>query len=234
MTATTITPTRSLRVPALVGGFGILVLAVLSGWAIFGVIEALVTDGDAARTATDILAASTKFGFGVVALVLTALLDIVVGWALWAFFAPVRPAAAAVSGALRAVYGVVFLAAIAHLAAALDVLTSAADVTTQMQIEALHRIENFHLVFDVGLALFGLHLVITGYLVCRAVYAPRLLGWLLVFAGLGYIVDSGVALFSPGAVPELAMVTFVGEVWLFAWLLVKGRQVTLGGEKIDR
>jgi hypothetical protein len=234
MTATTITPTRSLRAPALVGGFGILVLAALSGWAIFGVVEGLVTDGDAARTATDILAASTMFRFGVLALVLTALLDIVVGWALWAFFAPVRPTAAAVSGALRAVYGVVFLAAIGQLAAALNVLTSAASVTTQMQVEALHRIENFHLVFDVGLALFGLHLVITGYLVCRADYAPRLLGWLLAFAGLGYIFDSGVALLASGAVPELAMVTFVGEVWLFVWLLVKGRHVILDGQEVDR
>jgi MYXO-CTERM domain-containing protein len=103
-----------------------------------------------------------------------------------------------------------------------------------MQVEALHRIENFHLVFDAGLAIFGLHLLITGYLVCRATSAPRLLGWLLALAGLGYIVDSGVALLAPGAVPELAMVTFVGEVWLFVWLLVKGRHVTLDSEKVDR
>lgn len=231
--ATTVTA-RPLRVPALVGGLGILVLAVLSGWANFGVVEALVTDGDAARTATDILAGATRFRFGVVALVLTALLDIVVGWALWAFFAPVRPAAAAVGGALRAVYGVVFLVAIAQLASALDVLTSAATVTTQVQLEALHRIENFHLVWDAGLALFALHLLITGYLVLRTDFAPRLLGWLLVLAGMGYLVDSGVALLAPGAIPELALVTFVGEVWLFVWLLVKGRQLTVDTGKADR
>lgn len=138
------------------------------------------------------------------------------------------------TGALRAVYGVVFLAAIAYLAAALDVLTSATTVTAQVQLEALHRIENFHLVWDAGLAVFGLHLVITGYLVLRAAFAPRLLGWLLAFAGVGYLVDSGVALLAPGAVPELAVATFVGEVWLFVWLLVKGRQVTVDGVEVDR
>jgi hypothetical protein len=35
-------------------------------------------------------------------------------------------------------------------------------------------------------------------------------------------------------VPELAIVTFVGEVWLFVWLLVKGRRVTLGAGAADR
>jgi hypothetical protein len=234
MTAVTLAPTRDLHLPALIGGLGILLLAVLSGWANFGVLEALVTDGEAARTATDVLAASTTFRVGVVALTLTALLDIVVGWALWAFFAPVHPTAAAVGGALRAVYGVVFLAAIAQLGAALDVLTSARTGTTQVQVEVLERIETFHLVWDAGLAIFGLHLLITGYLVYRATSAPRLLGWLLALAGVGYLVDSGVALLAPGAVPELAMITFVGEVWLFVWLLAKGRHVTLSSEKVDR
>jgi transcriptional regulator with XRE-family HTH domain len=129
--------------------------------------------------------------------------------------------------------GVVFLAAIAQLASALDVLSSAATVTTQVQLEALHRIENFHLVWDAGLALFALHLLITGYLLLRTAVAPRLLGWLLVLAGIGYLVDSSVALLAPGAIPELALVTFVGEVWLFVWLLVKGRQLTIDTAKAD-
>lgn len=227
MTAATMTSTRPLRVPALVGGLGILILAALSGWAYVAVVQALITDGDAARTANDILAAATTYRFGIAALILTALLDIVVSWALWSFFAPVRRTVAAVSGALRAIYGVVFLGAIAHLAAALDVLTSATEVTSQVQVEALHRIETFHLVWDAGLILFGLHLMLLGYLACRAAYAPRLLGWLLAIAGLGYVVDSVVVLFAPGAVPELAVFTFVGEVWLFIWLLARGRHATI-------
>lgn len=227
MTAATIAPECSLRVPALVSGIGILVLAGLSGWANFGVVEALVTEGDAARTAQDILAASTTFRFGIVALILTATLDIIVGWALWAYFAPVQRTAAAVSGVLRVVYGVVFLAAIAHLAAALNLLTSASTVTAQVQLEALHRIESFQLVWDAGLILFGAHLVVLGYLAVRATYAPRALGWLLAIAGVGYVVDGGMALLDPGAIPELAMFTFVGEVWLFVWLLVEGRHVTV-------
>jgi hypothetical protein len=178
-------------------------------------------------TAHDVLAAASTFRFGVVALVLTALLDIVVGWALWEFFAPVRRTVAAISGALRAVYGLVFLGAIAQLAAALDVLTSATAFTSQVQVEALHRIETFHLVWEAGLILFGLHLVLLGYLACRAAYAPRLLGWLLVIAGVGYVVDSVVALLAPGTVPELAVFTFVGEIWLFIWLLTRGRHVNI-------
>lgn len=227
----TVAPPRPLRVPALVGGLGILVLAALSGWAYFGVLEPLITEGDPARTAHDVLAAATTFRLGIVALTLAALLDIVVGWALWAFFSAVRPNAAAVSGALRAVYGVVFLGAITQLVAALDILTSATTLTPQVQTQTLHRIETFQFVWDAGLLLFGLHLVLTGYLAYRAAYAPRLLGWLLVIAGIGYIVDSAAALLDPGTVPELAAFTFVGEVWLIIWLLTRARHVTIESQE---
>lgn len=233
-TATTSSPRATMRTPALVGGAALLLLAVLSGWVNFGVVEALVTDGDAARTARDILAAETTFRLGVVALLVAAILDIVVAWALGVFFAPVDRGIATVAAWFRAIYAGIFMIAITELAGALGVLERAAPSTAfsrdQLQVEALQRIESFHLVWDVGLLLFGLHLALIGYLAYRSDYAPRFLGVLLVVAGAGYVVDGLGALLAPGSLPEVAVFTFVGEVLLIVWLLVRGRTVDVGDD----
>ena len=225
----TATPHRPMRIPALVAGIGTLLLALSSAWATFGVIEALVTEGDAARTAQDILAAQSTFGLGVVFLLLTAMLDVAVAWALRAFFAPVHRGVSTLAAWLRTVYAGVFALAITHLAGALNVLqnaaTSTALTTEQVQAEALQRIESFHLVWDVGLVIFGLHLVTLGYLALRSDYVPRLLGLLVAVAGFGYITDSLGALLAPGAIPEVAAFTFVGEALLLVWLIARGRKV---------
>lgn len=220
----------SLRTPALVAGIGLLVLAVLSGWGNFGVVEALVTEANPATTARDILASETTFRLGTVAMLLAAILDVVVAWALWMFFAPVHRGVSAVAAWLRAVYAGVFMIAVVQLAGALSVLedigTSTAFSTEQLQAEALGRIESFHLTWDAGLLVFGLHLVLLGYLAYRSTYVPRLLGALLAVAGLGYLIDSFGALLAPGSLPEVAMFTFVGEALLLVWLLAKGTAVT--------
>lgn len=245
MTPTTATPPRTptatppistatshptMRMPALVAGIGTLLLAVLSGWANFGVIEALVTEGNAAQTAQDILAAEATFRLGVVCLLLTAMLDVVVAWALRAFFAPVHRAVSTLAAWLRTVYAGVFALAITHLAGALNVLENAEAATAlsseQVQAEAFQRIESFHLVWDLGLVLFGLHLLAIGYLAFRSNYVPRLLGLLVAVAGFGYVTDSLGALLVPGSLPEVAAFTFVGEVLLLIWLLARGRNVT--------
>ena len=68
---------RGLRRSALVAGSALLVLAVLSAAANFGVIQRLVTPGDATRTARDILASAGLFRLGIAALFVVVILDIV-------------------------------------------------------------------------------------------------------------------------------------------------------------
>ena len=223
------TSRRTLRTPALVAGIGTLLLAVLSAWANFGVVEALVTEGNAARTARDILAAGATFRLGIISLLAAAMLDVVVAWALWAFFAPVHRRVAMLAAWLRTVYAGIFGLAITQLAGALDVLENAevsTGLSTRVEAEAMRRIESFHLVWDAGLVLFGLHLLVVGYLAFRSNDTPRLLGFLVAVAGLGYVIDSLGALLAPGSLPEFAVFTFVGEVLLLVWLIARGRKVT--------
>ena len=224
-------PARALRTAALVAGLGMLLMAVLAGWANFTVIEALVTEGDPTRTARDLLASDGTFRLGIVSLFAVAALDVIVAWALRAFFAPTRRAVATAAAWIRTIYAGVFAVAIAQLAGALDVLTTPASTalsTSEVHLEAWRRIEAFHVIWDAGLVAFGIHLALLGYLALRASYVPRVVGWLLAIAAAGYLLDSLVALLAPGALPEVAVFTFIGEVVLLGWLLVKGRNVTAG------
>ena len=222
--------TRTLRTPALVAGLGILAMSALSGFAIFGGLGSLVTDGDAAATARDIAASEGLFRASIAALVLIVVLDVLVAWGLFEFFKGVHPGLSRLAAWFRVAYAVVFAVAISQLASALHLLgndhyLSAFDAD-QLHASALLEIGEFNDLWQVALALFGVHLVLIGYLAFISGQVPKVIGGLLVVAGLGYLVDSfGVLLVSDYSI-SVGSVTFVGEALLMLWLLVRGRRLT--------
>ena len=103
---------RGMRRSALVAGTALLVLAVLSAAANFGVIQRLVIPGDATRTARDIPASAGLFRLGIAALAVVVILYIVAAWALLTFFEPVHQGLARLAAGLRISYAVIFAVAI--------------------------------------------------------------------------------------------------------------------------
>ncbi|MCF6742996.1 DUF4386 domain-containing protein [Blastococcus sp. KM273128] len=199
-------------------------MAVLAGMGYGLGVQGLVTPGDPARTATDVLAAEGLFRAGIVCLTAVVALDVAVAWALHRVFAPVDAGLSLLAAAFRLVYAAVFLVAIGHLAAAADLL--ATD-----PVLGAAAIDRFEAVWNAGLLLFGVHLVLVGVLATRSAWTPRVLGVLLVVAGLGYAHDSAGAVLSGGSWPTVALVTFPGEVLLALWLLVRARRPSRGREE---
>jgi hypothetical protein len=232
------TPTDTPRPPdprlgraALVGGVGLLVLAALAGAANVGVIQRLITTPEATRTANDIVPSEGLFRLGIVALVVVVVLDVVVAWALRTFFEPVHQSLATLAAWMRLSYAAIFAVAISNLVVVLELTTATPSSTTativQRHTEALLRIQAFQDVWHLGLGLFGIHLVLIGYLAYRSGYVPRILGVLLVIAGGGYLVDTFGGLLIARYSVDVSAVTFIGEALLMLWLLLKGRSVTL-------
>ena len=79
--------------------------------------------------------------------------------------------------------------------------------------------------WHVALVIFGLHLLVLGYLVFRSSYIPNGLGVLVMIAGLGYLIDSFGMILSNRYDANVAGVTFAGEVLLMGWLLWRGRRL---------
>jgi hypothetical protein len=82
--------------------------------------------------------------------------------------------------------------------------------------------------WSIGAVFFGLWLVPMGTLVLRSGWMPRLLGWVLVAGGVGYVLSAFMGLV-PGLSTAAMVVTLpasIGEFWMIGYLLVRGTRGT--------
>ncbi len=207
----------NLRMPALVAGIGLLLMAVLAAFGNFGAVEAVVVREDATATARNLMESEALFRVGIAALLVVVVLDIVAAWALFLLLEGVNRALALAAASFRTAYAAVFAAATSQLVLMLDLQASPPA--------ALQAFTTFERTWSVALILFAVHLLLIGYLVGRSGFIGWPIGVLVLIAGLGYLVDSFGAVIVDGYTLEISTFTFVGEVALMLWLLIKGRRL---------
>jgi hypothetical protein len=220
----------TLRSASILAGVGLLLMSALAGFGKFFALDGLVTTGNASQTAHDIVGSTGTFRLGIVSLMLVVALDVVVACALYRVFRPVNKNISMLAAVLRLVYAGVFLVAIGELLRALRLLSDDAYLRVfsadQLHAQALLSINAFNDLWYVSQFLFGLHLLALGYLAYRSGYVPRLVGALLLIAGLGYGFDSVGATLSQTSWTPISSFTFIGEFLLAVWLVVRGRRIT--------
>ena len=185
----------------------------------------LVVDGDAAATATNILTHRTLFQWGFA----VYLIEMACQVAMTAlFYDLLKPAGRSLS-LLAAFIGltgcVIKTLSRLFFIAPLLVLGGAhyLSVFSAAQLQALALL--FLNVNDQGAAIalvfFGFYALLTGYLIVRSTFLPRILGVWSVFAGLGWLSflypPLGYRLF-----PYIAVVGLLGAGAIILWLLVFG------------
>lgn len=209
--------TWSPRTAATVAGISLAVMAALGGFANFGAIVPLITPGDAVQTAHDISAAPLLFFAGVVSFFIVAVLDVVVAGALYTLFRPVSRRVSAAAAWARTVYAVLLVVATSQLVLGFSLLGDPEA--------ALPVLESFNRIWVVSLGLFGISLLLVGYLAFRSGFVPKIFGILLGIAGIGYLADAIGMIFNPDFSALFAQFMFVGEVAIIFWLLIKGRRL---------
>lgn len=213
----------SQRRAALVAGFGLLLMIVPAVFANFVVLENLVVPGDAAATAANAAANETQLLFAILALGLVVVLDIIVSWALYVFFKPVNRNLSMMMALFRIVYTAIFAVAILNLVQALRLLNGAGGLgTEQLQNQVYSSLEAFNAQWGFGLIFFGIHLVLLGILTYQSSIVSKILGILVIIAGLGYLVDSIAGVLAPDLNIAIGQFTFIGELLLALWLVVQG------------
>jgi hypothetical protein len=205
------------RTAALVAGVALAAMAVLGGFGNLGAITPLIVAGDATATAQKISSSPGLFFAGVASFTIVALLDIVVAGAFFTLFRPVNRGLSLTAAVLRVAYAVLFLVAISRLVIGYSQLADPAS--------ALVTLESFNPIWVISLGLFGLSLVVVGYLAFRSGFIARVFGILLAIAGLGYLADAVAKAIIPGFTATFAQFTFVGEVAIIFWLLIAGRRL---------
>ncbi len=103
----------------------------------------------------------------------------------------------------------------------------------QLNAQAMVGITAFNDIWYVGQFLFGLHLLLIGYLAYRAGYLPRVLGVLLAISGLGYAIDSLGAVLSQGTWTDISTFTFIGEFLLALWLVIRARRIAASATALE-
>lgn len=223
--ATNRTADTSQRNAAIVAGVGLLLMFVAAIFASF-VHDSMLVPGDAAATANNILANELQFRLAILSFLFVIVLDVLVAWGLYVFFRPVDRNLSLLAAWFRVVYAAVFLATILDLGNVLRLLHSADALavleTDQLQAQALLTLNAFSDGWDFGLAVFGLHLVVLGYLVFKADYIPKILAALVVICGFGYVFDSVTGFLFPNFGVTVSLFTFIGEMLLALWLVIKG------------
>lgn len=209
--------TWSPRAAAIVAGIGLAIMAVLAASANFGAIVPLIARGDAEQTAQNISGAPLLFLAGIVSFFIVALLDIIVAGAMYTLFKPVSRRVSAAAAWMRAVYAVLLVVATSQLVIGFSLLGDPEA--------ALPVLESFNTIWVISQGLFGISLLLVGYLAFGSGFIPKVLGILLAIAGIGYLADAVGMAFIPGFSAVFAQFMFVGEVVIIFWLLIKGRRL---------
>jgi hypothetical protein len=211
---------------ALVAGLGILIMLLFYLFADLFVFKKLIMPGDAATTANNIQASELLFRTGICFMLIVFICDVVVAWALYIFLKPVNESLSLLTAWFRLIYAAMLGIALLNLVFVLIYLSSAKYLavfeTDQLHSQALLFINAFYDVWAIGLIVFGFHLFSLGYLVFKADDIPRILGVLLMVAGLSYLIDYIGNFLFPNLDAALSMILGWGELIFMFWLLFKG------------
>ena len=219
----------SLQQAAVIAGIGLLIMAILAPIANFSILQGLIVPDDAAKTVSNINNSEGLFRIAICLFLIVVLLDIIVAWALYVFLKPVNKSLSLLTAWFRVVYATMLAVVLIYLIHVLQLLSRADYLavfeTDQLQAQVMLSLNNFTLGWEFGMIIFGFHLLVLGYLVFKAGYVRNVLGILLVLASIGYVIDGFGKLLSSHYNMSIAMFTFIGEVILIFWLLIKGRMV---------
>lgn len=190
----------------------------------------LIVSGDATATADNLRSSEGLLRLGIASELIPQVLVIFLVLALYRLFQPVSEALArqvVILGALVSV-PILFVNTLNHLAAL--TLVSGADflsVLEQPQLDALAYL--FLRLHGQGITVasifWGLWLFPFGLLVIRSGFIPRVLGYLLLVAGVAYLASAFATLIVPRYAPlvgRIALPLEAAEVPIIFWLLIWG------------
>lgn len=181
------------------------------------------------QTVQNISAHGGLFLAAIFGYLITFIEDVVIAWALYILFAPVNRSLSLLTAWFRLLYAAIVLVGWLNLVTVYRFLTTP-DYLTAFGSAPLHAqvkllLNSFRYDWSISLVIFGIHLVLLGYLIYRSAYIPKIIGILLVIDGLGWVIDSLRPYFYPNPPLRFLFVTFFGELIFMLWLSIRGWKI---------
>lgn len=215
---------------ARIAGVLYLVIAVAAAVAHMVIPGQFIVPDDAAATVANIAANDMMFRLGTVGGELIILLsEVVLSVVLYVLLKPVNKTLSLVAAvsrlAMTTIHGLNLLNYYFVLQLVDGGPVAAAFAPEQGQALVTLFLDAHSTGFTLGIAFLVLHVFTLGYLIVQSGYFPKVLGYLFIAAGFGYLFDTIGLLLVPGyaTTPTLvALVITVAEIAFPIWLLVKG------------
>jgi len=221
-TKETFNPNKTARV----AGYLYLMLFPLGIFGIIYVPSSLIVLGDAATTASNIMANELLYRLSIVTALTLQIVYIFLALALYKLLNPVDKNNAVLMVILVLVAApIAMLNELNHVAVLLvlsgsDLLTTFSLDQVQASVPLFLNLHE-HGVF-IAQIFWGLWLFPMGYLIFKSNFLPLALGILMIIGGFGYLVDSFVYFIFPDFDVTFSEFTFLGELLLPLWLMFKG------------
>jgi hypothetical protein len=192
-------------------------------------IPSLMEPSNAAATINNILAHASLFRLSVLSALTTPIVTVLVALLLYQLLQSVNRN--------QAVLMVVFALAAAPIAMlnelnhfAVLLLLGGAGYTAafspaQIQSQVMFFLDLNRQGGFIAAIFWGLWLLPMGSLVFHSGFLPRIIGVLLIIAGIGYLIDCAALFLFPDLNVAVSQLTFIGELALLLWLLIKGVDV---------
>lgn len=219
------------QVYARIGGALYLVIIALGLFAEGFVANTLIVPGDAGATAQNIMASQSLWRVGVAVNLIVPLCAVPLLLIEYLLLRPVNRHLVLlavlfnlVSLALEAVSKIHLFEVTALLAG--DSSYSSAFEPQQLQALAHLALKSHDAAWNLALIFFGFTCVVNGVLIFKSGYLPKVIGVLMQLAGLSYLTACFSVFFAPAfadrILPGILLPSFIGELSLCLWLLVKG------------
>ena len=231
-TSTVATADTTDRTAARVAGIGYALIFVLAIYANFAVRMRLVDPDDAAATTQNLAQSQTSVRLAVAAFIVVFLLDVAIAWALYVLFRPTGARRALHAAWFRLTYTVFLGMASVFLFLALRLATADAYRDgfggDQVNRSVMLALDAFDYAWLIGLAAFGIHLILVGRIMNKSGVAPVPLAWALMAAGVAYLADTFARTLAADyqniaatMLVVVAVPSVVGELAFTIWLLTR-------------
>ena len=189
----------------------------------------LIAPGDPAATANNIVASQGLFRLGFFTDSIMLLSDVALAVLLYVLLKPVSMVLSLMAMCFRLVQTAVLALNLLHYYAAALILGGVGYSMplgpTVRDALALFFLDLHAHGYDLGLLLFGLNCLVLGYLVFKSHFLPKVLGVLMMGAGLAYLIGSYTRFLFPeyiGVITPIYALAVIAEVSICLWLLIKG------------
>mgnify|MGYP000386121839 CR=1 FL=1 len=193
----------------------------------------LFVPGDPSSTAAKLAASESLWRIGIAGDILQHVFDIPVMLALYLILKPVNGNLARLAILFNLIQTAVLVANSFNLVMPLF-LVGNAEYLKAFAPDQLHawtqlfvRLHTYG--FGIGLVFFGLACLVYAFLIFKSGYLPRILGVLMMIAGLCYLTNSFALLLAPALaavfVPGILIPPLIAELSLALWLVSRGIRV---------